>query len=404
MMFSHYTAVANLEMMANLSTEGDTQQGFDLTGLLAGMTDTGKTDEGGFDQLMGQANAKDITDKYVLDGLIRQKYPKAKTIFEALAEKFASVSFVEGCDYKGADDSGIPAAAELAKQADVVILCVGGKNGIGRSATSGEGIDSCTLELPGCQETLMRRVFEANPNMVIVHTDARPLISPWAYAHVPAILEGQLPNTYGGNAIADVLCGDYNLAGRTPVDVPRSVGHLPVYHNQQRGSSSVHDRHLIETGYIDSDTSVLALFGYGLSYTAFSYSGAELHADEHGNIVIRVRIKNTGNRDGEEVVQLYGIDEYASMLRLVHELIGFVRVPLQAGEEKTVEFRFNIDAMAFLDQNWNWVVEKGDFKFVLGSHSEDHRSELLYHLAQTKAVDPHKRTFYADSAIIARAQ
>lgn len=294
MMFSHYTAVANLEMMANLSTEGDTQQGFDLTGLLAGMTDTGKTDEGGFDQLMGQANAKDITDKYVLDGLIRQKYPKAKTIFEALAEKFASVSFVEGCDYKGADDSGIPAAAELAKQADVVILCVSGKNGIGRSATSGEGIDSCTLELPGCQETLMRRVFEANPNMVIVHTDARPLISPWAYAHVPAILEGQLPNTYGGNAIADVLCGDYNLAGRTPVDVPRSVGHLPVYHNQQRGSSSVHDRHLIETGYIDGDTSVLALFGYGLSYTAFSYSGAELHADEHGNTVIRVRIKNTG--------------------------------------------------------------------------------------------------------------
>ena len=395
MMFSHYTAVAGSEMMANLATEGDTQQGYDLTGLFSSIRDMSDEDAGANlnDMMMGNANA----DKYVFDDTIRALYPKARTIFEALKEKYDCVRFEEGCDYHGDDASHIPDAVALASESDVVILCVGGKNGIGNSATTGEGVDSCTLDLPGCQEQLMRDVFAVNPNMVIVHTDARPLVSEWAYANVPAILEGWLPNTYGGNAIADVLAGDYNPGGRTPVDVPRSVGHLPVYHYQQNGSSSVRDVHIIKTGYANGNSTVLAPFGYGLSYTSFAYSDATMESDPEGNLTVSVTVTNTGTREGDEVVQLYGSDLYASMIRPVHELVGFRRVTLMPGQRKQLTFKFNIDILSFTNEQGKWLCEAGDFRFVLGSHSDDNRAEFTYHLDQTRWINANKRCFFAET-------
>ena len=398
MMFSHYTAIASLEMMANLQTEGDTQQGYDISGLMEAALETdpeAKKQQNNRGDIFGP----EFSDKYAIEDLIRGYYPKARTIFEALKDSFDQVSFAEGCDYHGDDASGITEAASLAASSDIVILCVGGKNGIGSSATSGEGVDCCTLDLPGCQEELMREVYRSNPNVIVVHTDARPLVSEWAYEHVPAILEAWLPNTYGGNAIADVLTGRYNPAGRTPVDVPRSVGHLPVYHYQQNGSSAVHNRHMIPSGYAGGDATVLAPFGYGLSYTAFSYSNGRMTSDEQGKLVISVDVTNTGDRDGEEVVQLYGSDLFASVIRPIHELIGFRRIFLKAGETKTVTFSFRIDILSFIDENNNWIVEEGDFRFVVGSHSEDCRAEFSYRLPHTRKINPNQRCFYADSSV-----
>lgn len=400
MLFSHYTAVASAEMMANLAVEGDTQQGYDIGSLIS---QAGGDDGNAMENLMnlaGDMNSRDITDKYVIDDMIRKLYPEAKTTFEALKEVFEDAVFIEGCDYKGTDDSHIPEAVEAAKDVDIVILAVGGKNGLGQSATTGEGVDSVSLDLPGQQEKLMREVFLANPNMVIVHTDARPLVSEWAYENVPAIIEGWLPNIFGGNALADVISGAYNPAGRMPVDVPRSAGHLPVYHCQANGSSGAKNRGVVASGYIDADASVLAPFGYGLSYTEFSYQDVSLTVQEDtGDAVLKVTVTNTGACDGEEVVQLYGSDLLASMIRPIHELIGFKRVALKAGERKVAEFHFNTDFFAFLSQNGRWILEKGYFRFFVGSHSDDVKGEVLYFLNETKEINKAARCLYARESV-----
>lgn len=399
MMFSHYTAVAGQEMLASLASEGDTQQGFDIAGLLASSGE----DTGSLDRLteFAMAGQKDgMMDKYVIDDMIRGLYPQARTIYEALKEHLGQVEFVEGCDYKGTDESGIAKAVQAAKEADVVILAVGGKSGVGQSATTGEGIDSASLDLAGVQEKLMREVYAANPNIVIVHTDGRPLVSEWAYEHAAAILEGWLPNAYGGNAIADVLCGVYNPAGRTPVDVPRSAGHLPVYHCQANGSSGTKNLGMMGLGYIDAKASVLAPFGYGLSYTDFSYENFCVKLNEDtGAVTAEVEVQNIGKVTGEEVVQLYGNDLYASMIRPVHELIGFQRIALKPGEKKKVIFAFNIDFFSFLDKDMKWILEAGDFRLTVGSHSDDIRGEQIITWKRTEQPNYRQRCLYAQTTV-----
>ena len=396
MLYSHYTAVAGTEMMANLDAEGDTQEGFNLSELMQ----NGSSDENESDGIIGDTMLQNESlDRYEVDKLIRKVYPKAKTVYEALKDMLPSVEFCEGCDYRGDDRNHFRDAADLAKRSDIVILCVGGKSGIGVSATSGEGVDSASLKLPGVQEKLMRTVYEANNNMIIVHTDGRPLSSPWAYENARAILEAWLPNTYGGIAIADVLTGKYNPAGRTPVDVPRSEGHLPVYHYQQNGSSSVHNIHIIKSGYANDSSSVLRPFGYGLSYTDFEYSNARMSDKENGTIEIYVDVKNTGSLAGDEVVQLYGSDLCASMIRPYHELIGFIRVGLEAGETKRVCFSFNIDVLSFMNSDGEWIAEAGRFSFALGTNSDDNRVEFKYVLPEDIKVEPNKRCFYAETKV-----
>lgn len=379
MLFSHYTAVTALEMLANLAVEGDTQQGYEIA-----------------DMLTQEREEENIADKYMFDEMIRQLYPGAKTTFEGLAETYDNIQFIEGCDYKGSNDSGIDDAVKAAREADIVVMAVGGKNGLGQSASSGEGVDSVSLDLPGQQEQLMREVFAANPNMIIIHTDGRPMVSEWAYENVPAIIEGWLPNAFGGNALAAVVSGQYNPAGRTPVDVPRSVGHMPVYHCQANGSSGAKNRNLILSGYIDADASVLAPFGYGLSYTTFSYADFKMELNqESGEVRASVKVTNAGDCDGEEVVQLYGSDLVATMIRPIHELVGFKRIFLQAGEAKIIEFDFNIDFFAFLGQDNQWVLEKGDFLFTVGAHSDDTRAQMKLQLGVSKSINSRERCLYA---------
>lgn len=396
MMFSHYTAVAGTEMMMDLASQGDTQQGFEMSSMMNGQEAGGVNDA--LISLAGGCKG-DPKQKYRLDGMIRQVYPEARTVFEALKERYESVEFVEGCDYIGDDIIGIQEAVDFAKNVDIVIACVGGKNGLGKMATTGEGVDSSSLDLSGIQDLMMQRLYEVNSNLVVVHTDGRPLCSEWAYKNVSAIVEAWLPNTYGGNAIAEVLAGEYNPAGRMPMDVPKSVGHQPIYHYQNHNSSTAKDRAIIDTGYIDSSAEVLVPFGFGLSYTEFSYDNFSVEMDENGNVTVRVTIRNIGTVDGDEVVQLYGSDLRATMVRPIQELIGFKRINLKAGDSKIITFIFNINILSFTDYNYNWIVEKGEFEFFVGSNSDDHRAAGKVTLTETRNVDPNHRCFFASAEI-----
>lgn len=407
MLYSHYTSVNNLEMLDSLRTQGDTQQGFNISDLMSG---SNSADNTGSDEKVGSMDAlvaifsndkpsQELPPKGMLDDAIRQMFPEAKTILEAMQERFAQIEYVEGCDYKGDDGSKIGEAVQAAKNADIVIACVGGKNGLGIAATTGEGVDSTSLELPGHQEELLRAVYAVNNNLVIVHTDARPLCSEWAYGNARAILEGWLPNQYGGLAIAETLCGENNPAGRTPVDVIKSVGHGPVYHYQDNGSSAGKTKGTIPTGYADSVAGALVPFGYGLSYTKFIYSDFRAEMNEDGDIKAEVTVKNFGSVAGEEVVQLYGSDLIASRIRPTQELLGFKRIHLESGESKIVHFELNINIFSFVGPMDEWIVERGDFLIWVGAHSTDHQMELTVSLSETKRVNPNKRCFYAKSYV-----
>lgn len=396
LMYGHYTFIAMLEMLASFSSMGTTQPGVDFGNVLDG--EAAEKKQSAFGNMAQMLVASDFSDKYIIDDVIRRLYPDAKTILEGLREQFDSVEFVEGCDYKGNDKSHIAEAVEAAKKTDVVLMAVGGKNGLGRTASTGEAVDSASLDLPGVQEKLMREVFKANPNMVILHTDARPLCSEWAYKNVPAIVEGWLPSTYGGKAFAEVISGKVNPAGRTPVDVPRSAGHLPIYYYQNNGSSAAYDRGLIPTGYIDSESSALAPFGYGLSYTSFEYGDLSLEKNSDGKLEACVTVKNAGDVDGDEVVQLYGQDLFASLIRPREELVGFRRVALKAGKSKKVRFTFKPEQMAFQNLDGKWILEKGDFRFFVGGHSDDVRAEAVYTQETTEYIDHTTRGFFAESS------
>lgn len=394
LLIGHYTHVSLMEMLMLMMTQGkEVQPGVNPNDV---MGKDKKKDSSAFDAVATKMSISNLEDKSIMDPIIRRMYPEAKTILEGLREIFDTVEYVEGCDYKGDDASHIAEAVEAAKHADIVIMTVGGKNGLGGSCTTGEAIDSSSLDLMGQQEKLMREVFAANANMVIIHTDGRPLCSEWAYENVPAIIEGWLPAIYGGQAIAEVISGIYNPAGRTPLSVPRSAGHLPLYHYQNNGSSAPYDTGLINTGYIDSSSTPLACFGHGLSYTEFDYSDFSVKRDAENLVKASVVVKNIGDMDGEEVVQLYGKDLYASIIRPRQELVGFKRICLKAGESKRVTFMFNLDQFAFEDADFNWILEKGDFEFFIGGSSDDKRLMSECRLEKTISVDPHKRSFYAE--------
>ena len=391
LLYSHYTATSMREMVAALMKEKAEAKNADIVNIM---------NQGREEELAGTPQPRSIGDKYFFDGEIRKAYPEAQTIFEAIRERFESVEFCEGCDYKGEDRSGFAAAVELARRSDIVVLAVGEKSGIDASCTSGEGVDATSLSLPGVQDELVKAVYAANPKAVIVHTGCRPLCWEWAYGNIPAILEAWFPATYGADAIAAVLTGEYCPAGRTPVDLPRNAAHTPVYHCQYNGSSSDDRQGMDGTGYADSPSTSLRPFGYGLSYTKFDYSDLTLQADEAGNLVISVTVKNIGERAGEEIVQLYGKDMIASMVRPRQELLGFKRVALQAGESRRVAFAFNIDILSFVNYEKQWVAEAGKFEFFVGSHSKDKRLTCSYTLRETKKIDPNHRTFFARAACI----
>jgi len=255
--------------------------------------------------------------------------------------------------------SDIAAAVAKAKDADVVILGLGERQGI-----SGEGFDRTDLGLPGNQEQLLEAVVGVGKPVVLVLENGRPLTIGWAKDHVPAILEAWYPGELGGKAIAETLFGDNNPAGRLTITFPRSVGQLPDFYNFD--PSRTHK-------YVDDDGAPLFSFGFGLSYTSFRYEHLAVHSPAPGSkedIVVTVDVTNDGDRQGEEVAQLYVRQDVGSVETPDRSLKGFSRILLHPKETKNVTFRIPQSQLAVWDTENKWTVEAGQYTVWAGGSSE----------------------------------
>ncbi len=267
------------------------------------------------------------------------------------------------------DKSGFEEAIALAKKSDVVIMVLG-EHGL----QSGEGRSRADLGLPGVQEELLEAVYKANPNIVLVLNNGRPLAIPWAAENIPAIVEAWQLGTQSGHAIAQVLYGDYNPSGKLPMTFPRSVGQEPIYYNYKNTGRPVMNEpeSVFWSHYIDEKRTPLYPFGYGLSYSKFTYSNLKLSANsfsKNGKIEVSVSVKNTSEVTGKEVVQLYIRDMIGSTTRPIKELKGFEMIELHPSETKIVTFTIDEKTTDFYTENRKWETEPGDFKVFVGTNS-----------------------------------
>ncbi len=295
------------------------------------------------------------------------------TVLKGIKNKVSpdtKVNYVKGCEIIGDGLNEIKKAAEAAKKADIAIVVVG-ENG---EKTNGEGNDVANLDLTGYQEELLKAVHATGTPTVAVLINGRPLSIRWTADNVPAILEAWMCGEQGGNAVADVLFGDYNPGGHLPVTFARHSGQLPVYYNYKPSK----EYWIREEGrsYVDMSSLPLYEFGFGLSYTSFEYSNLQITPGEigpAGEVYVSLDVKNTGKRSGNEVVQLYINDELSSVSRPVKELKDFEKIYLAAGEKQSVRFKLTPEQLSLLDKNLDPVVEPGMFKVMVGSSSKDIR-------------------------------
>lgn len=281
-------------------------------------------------------------------------------------------------DPRSADEM-IAEAVAAAEQADVIVAAVGESRGMSHESSS-----RTSLQIPASQQALLRALKQTGKPLVLVLMNGRPLDLAWAQANADAMLETWFSGTEGGHAIAEVLFGDYNPSGKLPISFPRSVGQIPIYYNHPRlGRPFVEGKPGNYTSqYFDEPNGPLYPFGHGLSYTQFSLSPPRLSSDvlaRGQSLDVSVTLKNTGQRDGATVVQLYIHDLAASVVRPVKELKGFRKVWLKAGEEQQVRFRVGEDALKFVDAQLRQVAEAGMFEVQVGldsQHVQTQRFEL----------------------------
>ena len=311
-----------------------------------------------------------------------QEEGNVKTILAGIRSKLpaSQVTYVKGCAVRDTTASNIVEAVAAAKQADVIVVAVGGSSArdfktsykeTGAAVTDsktisdmdcGEGFDRATLTPLGHQMQLLKALKATGKPLVVVYIEGRPMDKSWAAQHADALLTAYYPGQEGGTAIADVLFGDYKPAGRLPVSVPANVGQIPVYYNKK--PPMPHD-------YVEMSARPLYAFGYGLSYTTFKYD--DLNIEETGDTQFKVtfNVTNTGDMDGDEVVQLYLHDEFASTAQPMMQLKKFSRIFIPKGETKQVSFTLEAEDLEIVDQEMNHVVETGDFTVMIGPSSDN---------------------------------
>ncbi len=302
---------------------------------------------------------------------------KVVTVYKGIKEMIgeASCVYAKGCAVRDTLDCDIHAAVEAAMQADVVVAVVGGSSArdfktsyedTGAATAEqtfisdmecGEGFDRATLDLLGRQMELLEALKKTGKPLVVVYIEGRPLNKNWADENANALLTAYYPGEQGGNAIADVLFGDYNPAGRLPVSVPRHVGQLPVYYNKP--APAAHD-------YVEMSAKPLYPFGYGLSYTTFEYSDLRIEGT-----VVKFTVTNTGNRKGDEVVQLYLHQDLPSVVQPERQLKAFKRITLEPGETRHMTFVLGPETFSIVDANMKRTVEPGSYHVLIGSSSTD---------------------------------
>lgn len=319
--------------------------------------------------------SEDYSAVSILEGM--NAYTKNELSFAKGIELFkGQPSFRNEVEINTDNKSGIENAITIAKDADVVVMVLG-EHGF----QSGEARSRTKLDLPGLQQQLLEAVYNVNKNIVLVLQNGRPLTIEWAAEHIPAIVEGWQLGSQTGNAIAQVLYGDYNPSGKLPMTFPRNVGQIPIYYNHKStGRATNREGNVFWSHYIDQENTPLFPFGHGLSYTTFKYTNLKVDDSgysKNGTIEISVDITNSGKRKGKEVVQLYIRDKIASVVRPVKELKGFELIELDINESKTISFHLTENELGFYNNDGAYIIEPGNFEvFVGGSSYAELKSEF----------------------------
>jgi len=296
------------------------------------------------------------------------------SLYEGVQAKLGSkaqLTYAKGCNINDTLKTDFAEAVETAKQADVVIMAVGETFDM-----SGEGKSRSNIHLPGVQEDLIKAVIATGKPVVVLIMAGRPLIFNWTADNAPAILYTWWLGSEAGHAMANVLFGDYNPAGKLPMTFPRSEGQIPIFYNYKntgRPSLNDSDKHY-RSAYLDISNTPKYAFGYGLSYTSFSFSDLKTdktNMNQNDSIRVSFILKNRGKYVGEEVVQLYLRDKVASITRPLKELKDFQKVSLNPGESKEISFTIEKEKLSFYDQNMNWSAEPGEFKLMIGNSSDN---------------------------------
>lgn len=312
--------------------------------------------------------AEDNSAVSVLEGLSAYK-GNTVTYAKGADVVVGEPNFITEVKINSTNKSEFGKAIATAKSADVVIMVLG-EHGF----QSGEGRSRTDLGLPGVQQELLEAVFKVNKNIVLVLNNGRPLAINWAHENIPAILEAWQLGTQSGNAIAQVLYGDYNPSGKLPMSFPRHVGQVPLYYNYKNtGRPSLPGPDVVFwSHYQDEKNDPLYVFGHGLSYTTFEYNNLKVKNlyKNSKNVTVSVTVTNTGKYKGKEVAQLYLKDEYASVTRPVRELKGFELVELNPSESKEIEFTLSEKELGFFNNQNQFVVEPGNFKVFVGGSSK----------------------------------
>jgi beta-glucosidase len=293
--------------------------------------------------------------------------PYYTSVLEGITNKTkgkVKINYAQGCQLLSNSKEGFSKAIHAANKSDAVVLVVGGSR-----KTGGEGVDRSSLDLYGVQNELVEAIHNTGKPIIVVLINGRPLTINYIAENIPSILETWYLGMRSGDAIADAIFGDTNPGGKLTVSFPRNIGHVPVTYLERPD--------FIGSGkglYRDTDKSPLYPFGFGLSYTTFEYSvpklkNTSIHTD--GSTTISVDVTNTGEREGDEVIQMYVRDDYASVGRYLKMLKGFERVSLKPGETKTVSFKLGFDELNILNQDMKKVVEPGTFTISIGNSSEE---------------------------------
>jgi len=278
--------------------------------------------------------------------------------------------YAKGCEINDSSHAGFAEAIQAALQADVVVMSVGEARDM-----TGEAKSRSNIHLPGVQEELIQAIYATGKPVIVMINAGRPLIFNWTADHIPAILYTWWLGSEAGNAVADVLFGDYNPSAKLPMSFPRTEGQIPIYYNHLntgRPANNDNDR-FYRSAYIDLSIYPKFEFGYGLSYTNFEYSDLDLNKQKinpKDTLTVSFKITNTGKFAGEEIVQLYLRDKIASVVRPVKELKGFQKIYLLPGESKTVSFIIDNEMLSFYNQQMQWVSEPGEFDIMIGTSSE----------------------------------
>jgi len=296
--------------------------------------------------------------------------------------KNTKLLYARGSDIEGENKDGFEEAISIANQADVVILSIGE-----RSDMSGEAKSRSNIHIPGIQEELVKAIQATGKPVVVLINAGRPLVFNWTADNVPAILYTWWLGSEAGNAIADVLFGDYNPSGKLPMSFPRDEGQIPIYYNHFNTGRPAKDESSFNyvSAYTDLKNSPKFTFGFGLSYTTFEYSDLKLSTQKmtnNGNIEVNLNISNTGKVAGEELVQLYLRDMVGSVVRPIIELKDFQKIKLNSGETKTIKFFINKEKLSFYNNELDWVAEPGDFEVMIGSSSADIRLKSDFELIE----------------------